>query len=91
MLWVTQSCKIKNAEEVDGYICPEIPYHVREHILYKVVADFMIHGPCGLVKPNSSCMSKGSFSKNFQKSTSKQHTLIKTVMFIASVKVMDLL
>lgn len=32
--------------------------------LYKVVSNYMIHGPCGVLKPNSLCM-KGKFCSEF--------------------------
>ncbi|XP_022041880.1 uncharacterized protein LOC110944528 [Helianthus annuus] len=65
LFWVTEACKIRSAAEVDNYISAEIPDPEREPDLYMVVSDLMIHGPCGLVRPDSPCMSDGSCSKKY--------------------------
>ncbi|XP_076957793.1 uncharacterized protein LOC143633361 [Bidens hawaiensis] len=67
LLWVTPLYKIKDASEVDRYISAQIPDPSTDPHLYKIVTDLMIHGPCGLLKPTSTCMSSGTCSKNFPK------------------------
>ncbi|XP_021985438.2 uncharacterized protein LOC110881517 [Helianthus annuus] len=67
LLWVTQPYRIKDASDVDNYISAEIPNPILEPQLYKIVTDLMIHGPCGIVKPDAPCMSSGSCSKNYPK------------------------
>ncbi|KAD4180097.1 hypothetical protein E3N88_28688 [Mikania micrantha] len=59
--------RIKEPSEVDNYICAEIPDPNQEPQLYKIVSELMTHGPCGLLNPNSVCMSSGSCSKGFPK------------------------
>ncbi|KAK9051441.1 hypothetical protein SSX86_028068 [Deinandra increscens subsp. villosa] len=73
LLWVKDAFKIHTPEQVDRYISAEIPDPVREPELHRVVADFMIHGPCGRLNPKSSCMkSSTSCSKNFPKDYQEQ-------------------
>ncbi|XP_076959484.1 uncharacterized protein LOC143635573 [Bidens hawaiensis] len=67
LLWVTEPYRIKDACEIDSYISAEIPDPVNDPHLYKIVTDLMMHGPCGLLRPTSPCMSLGSFSKKFPK------------------------
>ncbi|XP_076927004.1 uncharacterized protein LOC143590390 [Bidens hawaiensis] len=67
LLWVTPLYKIKDASEVDRYISAKIPDPSTDPHLYKIVTDLMIHGPCGLLKPTSTCMSSGTCSKSFPK------------------------
>jgi hypothetical protein len=38
-----------------------------DQIGYDVVSSFMIHGPCGSLKPSSVCMSKGICTKSYPK------------------------
>ncbi|XP_022042431.1 uncharacterized protein LOC110945101 [Helianthus annuus] len=67
LLWVDEAHKIKDAAQLDAYISAEIPDPIKEQTLYTIVTDFMIHGPCGIAKPNSLCMALGSCKKNFPK------------------------
>ncbi|XP_076940361.1 uncharacterized protein LOC143609509 [Bidens hawaiensis] len=67
LLWVTPACKIRDENEVDNYISAEIPNPNVDPHLHKIVTDLMMHGPCGLLRPTSPCMSSGNCSKNFPK------------------------
>ncbi|XP_076923639.1 uncharacterized protein LOC143585837 [Bidens hawaiensis] len=67
LLWVTPSCIIKDASEIDNFISAEIPDPSIDPHLYSIVTELMIHGPCGLLNPNSPCMASGSCSKSFPK------------------------
>ncbi|XP_076901564.1 uncharacterized protein LOC143556009 [Bidens hawaiensis] len=67
LLWVTPACKIRDESEVDNYISAEIPDPNVDPHLHKIVTDLMMHGPCGLSRPTSPCMSSGNCSKNFPK------------------------
>ncbi|XP_021975230.1 uncharacterized protein LOC110870352 [Helianthus annuus] len=67
LVWVTSANKIRKPDQLDNYISAEIPNRLTEPELYKVVTDLMMHGPCGLAKPNAPCMSSSSCSKHFPK------------------------
>ncbi|XP_021986828.1 uncharacterized protein LOC110883349 [Helianthus annuus] len=67
LLWVDEAHKIKDASQLDEYISTEIPDPINEPTLYKIVTDSMMHGPCGMARPNSPCMALGSCTKKFPK------------------------
>ena len=48
-------------------MCAEIPDEKEFPELHKIVAKFMMHGPCGLSNPNSPCMEDGECTKKFPK------------------------
>ncbi|XP_021980536.1 uncharacterized protein LOC110876681 [Helianthus annuus] len=67
LLWVTPECKIQTAEDVDNFISAEIPNPTTDPVLYRIVTESMMHGPCGLPKMNAPCMIDGKCSKSFPK------------------------
>ena len=77
-LLVTLEDVPKSPREVDELVSAEIPDPSNTR-LYKAVLDHMIHGPCGLLHPNSPCMQsigestvkicKKDFPKEFAKET----------------------
>ncbi|KAL3622578.1 hypothetical protein CASFOL_033989 [Castilleja foliolosa] len=68
LLWVTSPFKVREAGDVDRYIRAEIPDPTFDPELHKIVTDLMMHGPCGLARPSSSCMRDNRCSKSFPKS-----------------------
>ena len=48
--------KLTTPEDVDSIICAEIPDKTNFPLLHATVTTNMIHGPCGSLNPNSSCM-----------------------------------
>ncbi|XP_022031962.1 uncharacterized protein LOC110933028 [Helianthus annuus] len=56
LLWVTPECKIQNAEDVDNFISAEIPNPTTDPVLYRILTESMMHGPCSLPKMNAPCV-----------------------------------
>nr|XP_043614074.1 uncharacterized protein LOC122586020 [Erigeron canadensis] len=67
LLWVAESDKVRNAEDVDAYISAEIPDPADNPLLYKIVTNIMMHGPCGILRPEASCTFESTCSKKFPK------------------------
>ncbi|KAK9073669.1 hypothetical protein SSX86_006263 [Deinandra increscens subsp. villosa] len=65
LLWVTQLHRIRTPQQLDEFICAEVPDESEEPVLYKMISESMIHGPCGLARTNSPYMSNGNCSKNY--------------------------
>ncbi|XP_071719074.1 uncharacterized protein [Rutidosis leptorrhynchoides] len=54
-LFLDERSKMPQLEDVDKYICAEIPDEINEPELYQLVSDLMIHGPCGDKNPSCQC------------------------------------
>ncbi|XP_076922617.1 uncharacterized protein LOC143584446 [Bidens hawaiensis] len=67
LFWVSPADKIITADDVDRHISSEIPNPNTDPELYKIVSECMIHGPCGLARPNAPCVDGGVCSKGFPK------------------------
>ncbi|XP_035830917.1 uncharacterized protein LOC110928419 [Helianthus annuus] len=74
-LFLNDESKLPSVEHVDNFISAEIPDNNIDPDLYTLVSDYMIHGPCGVAKPNCPCMVDGNCSKNFPKKFCDQTTL----------------
>ena len=59
--------KILSVDQLDPIISAEIPDIAEDPELYKLVADYMIHGPCGPLNMNCPCMIDRKCSKKFPK------------------------
>ena len=64
--------KPRTAEDVDRLVSAEIPDPITQPELYRLVETHMIHGPCGHLNPECSCMEHGQCSKNYPKELRKQ-------------------
>ncbi|KAM0864742.1 hypothetical protein ACQ4PT_043732 [Festuca glaucescens] len=65
---------------IDSFVCAEIPDPVEDPLGYALVAEFMMHGPCGEDHPKCPCMKDGVCSKKFPK-TFQDETSIDEVGF----------
>ncbi|GJR83724.1 uncharacterized protein Tco_0154509, partial [Tanacetum coccineum] len=66
-LFLHKDDKVPNVEQIDQYISAEIPDPNEDPDLYKLVSDFMMHGPCGEDDPNQACMVDRKCTKHFPK------------------------
>ncbi|RID62520.1 hypothetical protein BRARA_E01587 [Brassica rapa] len=53
------------SDEVDKFVSAELPDRIIDPEGYKLVEQHMMHGPCGLDKPNNSCMENGICTKKY--------------------------
>ncbi|KAL4286249.1 hypothetical protein AHAS_Ahas19G0067300 [Arachis hypogaea] len=67
LLWLNGENNLQSVEIVDEFICAELPNSQKFPSLYNVVTKYMIHGPCGQLRPSSPCMKDGKCSKFYPK------------------------
>ncbi|GJW05747.1 hypothetical protein Tco_1568170 [Tanacetum coccineum] len=67
LLWVDPASKIQVPEDVDRFISTELPDPQIDQDGYKVVSEFMMHGPCGAASLEATCMKGDKCSKKFPK------------------------
>ncbi|XP_065662697.1 uncharacterized protein LOC100205305 [Hydra vulgaris] len=67
LLHFVNNDKLETAEDIDSLISAEIPDQTVDPELFEIVKTCMIHGPCGILNPNSSCMKDGVCTKGFPK------------------------
>ncbi|XP_015949952.1 uncharacterized protein LOC107474829 [Arachis duranensis] len=67
LLWLNGESNLQSVEIVDEFICAELPNPQKFPSLYNVVTKYMIHGPCGRLRPSSPCMKDGKCSKFYPK------------------------
>ena len=56
LLWVRESHRVRAHTDVDRYVSAELPDPAVDPEGYRVISEFMMHGPCGLVNPSAPCM-----------------------------------
>ncbi|GJQ94768.1 DNA helicase [Tanacetum coccineum] len=72
LIWIDEACRIQNHEHIDDYVSVELPSKEVDPESYRIVSEFMIHGPCGRLCPAASCMKDksiglyGSWIRNTQ-------------------------
>ena len=59
--------KIKTAEDIDKLISAELPNQETEPVLYQLVGNSMLHGPCKIREEEGPCIRDGKCSKYFPK------------------------
>lgn len=67
LLFLYPDSKHPHPEDINKYVCAEIPDPISSPQLYEVVQEFMLHGPCGAANPRSPCMIDGLCSKFYPK------------------------
>ena len=66
LLWLSADHRI-TPDKIDNVICAEIPDPSVDPELHQIVMSNTVHGPCGCINPNSSCMQDGRCSKKYPK------------------------
>nr|GEY29140.1 DNA helicase [Tanacetum cinerariifolium] len=56
LLWISASSKVQQDIDVDKYVFAELPDPITDVTGYAVVSELMLHGPCGALNMNASCM-----------------------------------
>lgn len=64
LLWLKNKI---TPNQIDNVISAELPNKEDDPLLFNSAARHMIHGPCGVLNTNSSCMTVGRCSKKFPK------------------------
>ncbi|XP_031120878.1 uncharacterized protein LOC116024115 [Ipomoea triloba] len=67
LIFLERTTTLSTASCMDSFISTEIPDKEVDKEYYNAMEEFMIHGPCGLYKPNSPCMVNKKCSKHFPK------------------------
>ncbi|KAH1053373.1 hypothetical protein AAZX31_08G266500 [Glycine max] len=67
LLFLHPDNKYSSSTDIDQIISAEIPSHKDDPELYRLVQNHMIHGPCGILQPNSPCMKEGKCSRFYPK------------------------
>lgn len=67
LIWLSSSSKKYFKDNVDSYICAEIPNENEDPLGYAAVKQYMIHGPCGPNFRFSPCMKGSKCSRKFPK------------------------
>ena len=75
LLILQDSDKPRTPEHVDTIISAEIPDQTQFPKLYETVVNCMLHGPCGPLSNDASCMQNGTCSKAYPKDYSEQTIL----------------
>ena len=57
-IWLAEEDAPKNPDCYDRFVVAEVPNPDTDPILYEMVKKHMLHGPCGVLNPDCSCMFK---------------------------------
>lgn len=71
LLILAPESKVKDAANIDKYVWASLPDKNKYPRLRELVEDFMIHGPCGRLKPNCGCMEDGKCRFKYPKQFSE--------------------
>ena len=60
LIFLDSADKIQNAADVDSIVSAQIPDPNEHPVLYNIVTQHMVHGPCGADDPQAKCMVDGT-------------------------------
>ncbi|GKA80107.1 DNA helicase PIF1, ATP-dependent [Tanacetum coccineum] len=72
LLWLEEHCKCKTPSDIDDIISVELPSPNDDPDAYKIVTDYMLHGPCGKDARNAACTTDGKSKQSDP--TTRSHT-----------------
>ncbi|WVZ54142.1 hypothetical protein U9M48_004992, partial [Paspalum notatum var. saurae] len=75
IIWLLQDTAHPTPDLIDKFISAEIPDPNEDPLGYALVAEHMMHGPCGSAFPRCPCMKKGKCSKRYPKPFQEATTL----------------
>ncbi|KAI9103507.1 hypothetical protein K1719_023130 [Acacia pycnantha] len=75
LLFLDPKHKIKDPESINNFISAEIPDSSSSPLMYKLVRQFMLHGPCGRSNVKATCMKNQKCSKYFPKKFNENTTI----------------
>ena len=67
LIWIQPTDQPRDGDAYDKLVCAEIPNPLTQPLLYEMVKNHHMHGPCGLLNPTCVCMRDGICSKGFPK------------------------
>jgi hypothetical protein len=67
IFWVSTDTTQPTAEFINSFITAEIPDPANDPLGYALLAEHMVHGPCGSYNHNSPCMKRNHCSKHYPK------------------------
>ena len=81
LIFLEDEYKIRTGNDVDRIVCAEIPDRETEPLLYKLIKEKMVHGPCGIgYNLQSVCMKNGRCLQRYPKTFCKE-TILKDDSF----------
>ncbi|XP_010431521.1 PREDICTED: uncharacterized protein LOC104715846 [Camelina sativa] len=72
LVWLQDDLRTPTNTDIDKIITAEIPDESSDPEGYKLVEQFMTHGPCGKDNPNLSCTENGICTRGFPKPYTRQ-------------------
>lgn len=67
LIVLSEADKFYSPNQIDDLIWAEIPDKESNPILYELVGNHMIHGPCGVINPSAICMQDNNCIKQYPK------------------------
>nr|GEY64168.1 hypothetical protein [Tanacetum cinerariifolium]GEY66942.1 hypothetical protein [Tanacetum cinerariifolium] len=67
LLWLEEEFKCRTPDQINDIILAELPCPTNDPDAYKLVSEFMLHGPCGVEAKHAPCTNEGKCSKHYPK------------------------
>lgn len=70
-----EDSKPTTVEDIDDFVCAELPDPNDDANLYSYVTTHMLHGPCGVFRPHAPCMSDDKCTKKYPRAFAEETQL----------------